>query len=89
MIKYDKFILVRNECVFMEFKRCARCGCFFTSANDVCCNCETKDRQDIYNLNNYIVTSPNNISIDNLSASTGISMKNISRFIENKAISNL
>lgn len=73
----------------MELKKCARCGCFFSSANDVCCNCETKDRQDIYNLNNYIVTSPDVSSVDSLSFNTGVSIKNISRFIENNAISNI
>ena len=28
----------------MEFKRCSRCGCFFTSNDDVCCNCLSKDK---------------------------------------------
>lgn len=41
----------------MELKKCVRCGCFFSSPNDVCSNCEAKDKQDIYNLSNYIVTS--------------------------------
>ncbi len=72
----------------MEFKKCARCGCFFVSSNNVCCNCETKDKQDIYNLNNYIVNSTSTPSIDNLSANTGVSIKNISRFIQNNVISN-
>lgn len=72
----------------MELKKCARCGCFFASANDVCCNCEEKDKQDIYNLNNYIVSSPIDTSIESLSFNTGVSAKNISRFIENKIISN-
>ena len=42
----------------MEFKRCARCGCFFESSNSVCCNCEAKDKQDIYTLNNYLLDFP-------------------------------
>ena len=70
----------------MELKKCARCGCFFASSNDVCCNCETKDMQDVYKLNNYIVNSPEVSSIDGLSFNTGVSMKNISRFIENNSI---
>ncbi len=72
----------------MELKKCARCGCFFASPNNVCSNCEAKDRQDIYNLNNYIVNSSFTPSIDNLSANTGVSLKNINRFIENNSISN-
>ena len=31
----------------MEFKRCPRCGNFFVSNNDICCNCQVKDRADI------------------------------------------
>lgn len=73
----------------MELKKCARCGCFFASANDVCCNCETKDMQDIYNLNNFIVNSPSVPSVDNLAYNTGIAAKNIYRFIENNNISNV
>ncbi len=73
----------------MEFKRCARCGCFFESSNSVCCNCEAKDKQDIYTLNNYLLDFPSVSSIDNLSYNTGVSTKNISRFIENNIISNL
>lgn len=73
----------------MEFKRCARCGCFFESSDSVCCNCEAKDKQDIYTLNNYLLDFPSVSSIDNLSYNTGVSTKNISRFIENNIISNL
>ena len=66
----------------MEFKKCARCGCFFASPNDVCCICEARDKQDIYNLNSYIVTSPASTSIESLSFDTGVSVKNISRFFK-------
>lgn len=41
----------------MELKKCVRCGCFFASINDVCSNCETKDKQDIAKLNDYIASS--------------------------------
>lgn len=73
----------------MDLKRCARCGCFFASSGSVCSNCETKDKQDIYTLNNFIVNSPSELSIDSLSFGTGVSAKNINRFIENNSISNL
>lgn len=68
----------------MEFKKCCRCGVFFTSANDVCSCCQTKDEQDLYKLNNFIDTTGVPLSIANLSAGTGISEKNINRFIQNK-----
>lgn len=70
----------------MELKKCARCGCFFASSNDVCCNCETKDNQDIYNLNNYIGSTSSISSVSSLSSNTGVSVKNINRLIENNKI---
>lgn len=73
----------------MELKKCARCGCFFASSNNVCCNCEPKDIQDIYNLKNYIINSCSDYSIDTLSFNTGVSVKNISRFIEDNNISEI
>ena len=73
----------------MEFKKCARCGCFFASPNDVCCVCEARDNQDIYNFNSYIVTSPAPTSIESLSFDTGVSVKNISRFIQNNYLPNM
>ena len=69
----------------MEFKRCSRCGCFFVSNNDVCCKCEVKDSADIVKLNNFIEDSNDITSINEISTSTGISLSNINRFIdENK-----
>ena len=71
----------------MELKKCVRCGCFFASADTVCSACAVKDKQDIYNLNSYIINSPSVESVDSLSFDTGVSVKNISRFIEDNAIS--
>ena len=72
----------------MELKKCARCGCFFTSSGDVCCNCSSKDKQDIYKLNDFINSTGEDFSIDGLAYNTGVSSKNISRFINNKEIGN-
>ena len=68
----------------MEFKKCIRCGDFFASSNDVCSCCETKDEQDLYRLNDFVDNSGVPLSISTLSAGTGISEKNINRFIQNK-----
>lgn len=87
VIKYGKLIL-RERVDFMELKKCARCGCFFASNSDVCCNCEVKDKHDIYTLNDYIVNSPTVGSVDSLAYNTGVSAKNIARFIEHNDISN-
>lgn len=73
----------------MEFKRCARCGCFFISNNDVCCNCESKDRFDIAKLNNILEENDNLNSVESLSIASGINLNNINRFIKNNKISNL
>ena len=51
----------------MEFKKCARCGCFFMSNNDVCCNCESKDMFDIAKLNSIMDDNINFNSIQELS----------------------
>ena len=38
----------------MEVKKCIRCGAMFISSNNVCCNCEMRDKREINKLNNYI-----------------------------------
>jgi len=73
----------------MEFKRCVRCGCFFMSNNDVCCNCESKDRFDIAKLNNILEEDYNVNSIQDLSIESGINLNNINRFIANNKIAGI
>ena len=67
----------------MEFKKCERCGCFFTSNDNVCYNCLTKDRFEMSKFKNFI--EENNInqinSLSDLSIQTGISQKNLNRFL--------
>ena len=74
----------------MEFKKCARCGSFFLSNSDVCPKCLPKDKSEIAKINDYI--DENNIlscSITNLSVNTGVSAKNINRFLDTKVIPNI
>lgn len=71
----------------MDFKKCARCGCFFLSDEEVCPKCLPKDKSDISKLTNYI--NDNNITnctIANLSRNTGITLKNIGRFLDSNVI---
>lgn len=71
----------------MDFKKCARCGSFFLSDNAVCPKCLPKDRCDISKLTNYI--NDNNITnstISNLSVNTGITLKNINRYLNSDVI---
>lgn len=64
----------------MEFKKCNRCGCFFISEDEVCCNCKTKDMADTIKIQNYIQEYGIPTTAEELSAGTGVTMKNISRF---------
>ena len=73
----------------MEFKRCIRCGCFFMSANNVCCNCESKDRLDISRVNSVLDESISFNSIQDLSIASGVNINNLNRYIQNKQISDL
>lgn len=73
----------------MEFKKCMRCGCFFMSDNNVCCNCESKDRIDISKLNSILDETNNFNSVQDLSILSGVNMNNLNRFIANKQISDL
>ena len=66
----------------MEFKKCARCGCFFVTDGDVCSNCMPKDRLDISKLRDYFEENENT-SVDTISIDTGISTKNLTRYLSN------
>ena len=67
----------------MEFKKCERCGCFYTSNDSVCYNCLTKDKYEMSKFKNYI--NENNLSeinsLNEISSQTGISNKNLNRFL--------
>ena len=73
----------------MEFKKCMRCGCFFISNSDVCCNCQAKDKMDIAKLNSILDENSSFSSVEDLSIASGINVNNLSRFIHNNQISNL
>jgi hypothetical protein len=69
----------------MNFNKCERCGCFFVTEGNTCPSCSPKDTNDIEKLNNYFIENENNtISLNQLSSITGISTKNISRYMTNK-----
>lgn len=73
----------------MEFKKCMRCGCFFMSDDNVCCNCKSRDRMDIAKLNSILDESCSFNSIQDLSIASGVNINNLNRFIANNQISNL
>ncbi len=67
----------------MEFKKCARCGCFYTSNDNVCYNCLSKERFEMNKFKNYIEEANlgNINSLNDIAINTGISDKNINRFL--------
>lgn len=69
----------------MEFKKCVRCGSFFVSDGDVCQNCMPKDRLDLIKFNDYVGTTLDN-SADSISINTGISLKNVNRYLNQNQI---
>lgn len=70
----------------MEIKRCARCGQFFETINDVCNGCIAKDNKDIGKLKNYFSYGyvAGKVSLGDISNNTGITMKNLNRLILNE-----
>lgn len=72
----------------MEFKKCVRCGSFYMSDTDVCCNCQSKDRMDISKLNSILDENTFN-SIQDLSIESGINVNNLNRFIANNQLSGI
>ena len=61
----------------MKFNKCSRCGCFFSSLDDVCPSCKSKDEIDIRTLKNFL---------DN--TDKPVSLKNINRYIETNEFTN-
>lgn len=68
----------------MEFKKCARCGSFYITDGDICQNCMPKDRLDFLKFNDYIQNNENS-SVDFISVNTGISVKNVNRYLKQNA----
>lgn len=71
----------------MEFKKCVRCGCFFASNNDTCCNCIGKDNADIVKLRAYFDDNSAVTSAQELSLNTGITMGNLNRYLQTNEFS--
>ena len=68
----------------MKFNKCTRCGCFFSSSDDVCPSCVSKDNIDKNTLKNYLDNNDSPISLDSLSSISGVNVKNIGRYMESK-----
>ena len=67
----------------MELKRCVRCGKFYATDVEVCSECERKDMADLSKLKNFLADGfMQGITKGEISASTGISAKNLNRYLE-------
>ena len=65
----------------MEINRCSRCGSFYIAGGDICPNCISKDHLELSTLKDYLESNSTQTSINEISVETGISPKNIARFI--------
>lgn len=72
----------------MNFSKCERCGCFFASANSVCPKCAPKDHLEIITLKNYLSESDGNSSVSDICIETGISEKNVNRYLKSDDLKN-
>lgn len=73
----------------MELKKCNRCGCFYSSEDDVCQNCIPKDRYEISKLKNYFETENCSNIVGSIAIDTGIHLKNLNRFLNSNEFSDI
>lgn len=72
----------------MNFSKCKRCGCFFTAQNEVCPNCAPKDVLEMKKLESCL-TEKKPASLDDICIETGISAKNLNRYLEDEKFAKL
>ena len=65
----------------MDFNRCSRCGSFYLSQDSVCPKCLAKDNLEFSTFKTYIKVNGFGENIEEISGATGISVKNINRFL--------
>lgn len=71
----------------MELNRCTRCGAFHTNGGDVCSKCSGKDSLELSTFKSYIEQNGFS-SVDTIATETGITQKNVSRFLSYEGIEN-
>jgi ribosomal protein L32 len=67
--------------LYMEINRCSRCGSFYAFEGHVCPNCITKENLELSTFRNYLEENVNETSLNTVAYETGISQKNLERFI--------
>jgi len=65
----------------MELNKCTRCGAFYATDDNVCPKCVSIDNLEFSTFKNYIEENGASFSVDTIASQTGISQKNVTRFI--------
>lgn len=65
----------------MNFNRCSRCGSFYVSNGNVCPKCSKKDGLEFSAFKQYVVENGFGQSLDTISGETGITVKNLNRYL--------
>ncbi len=65
----------------MELNRCSRCGNFYVAEGNVCPKCSTKDGFEFSAFKSYVQENGFKNSLNTISNDTGISVKNLNRFV--------
>lgn len=73
----------------MKFNKCVRCGAFFATDDCVCPNCLGKDEIDKSSLRNFLANNEIPQDINSLASYSGVSIKNINRYLETNEFSSL
>ena len=73
----------------MDFNRCSRCGSFYVSNGNVCPRCSKKDGVEFSTFKQYVTENGFEQSLDTISGETGITVKNLNRYLGYEEIQNL
>ena len=73
----------------MELNRCSRCGNFYVSDGNVCPKCSTKDVAEFSTFKSYVQENGLENSLNKISGETGISTKNLNRFLGYEEFKNI
>ena len=72
----------------MEFNRCSRCGSFYVAEGNVCPKCSTKDGFEFSTFKTYVEEYGLDNSLETISGETGISVRNLNRFLKSDEFKN-
>ena len=70
----------------MDFNKCSRCGSFYISQGNVCPKCSNQDSLEFETFKDYIAENGLTQNLDTISNQTGITVKNLSRFLDYSGI---